>query len=51
MLIGSHRFDCPGKIVCIGLNYRDHTAENGLAIPKTPVVFSKFSNCVIAPSL
>ena len=39
----------PGKIVCIGLNYRDHTSEIGMAVPKTPTVFSKFSSCVIAP--
>jgi 2-keto-4-pentenoate hydratase/2-oxohepta-3-ene-1,7-dioic acid hydratase in catechol pathway len=39
----------PGKIVCIGLNYRDHAAESGLAVPDTPVIFSKFSSCVIAP--
>jgi 2-keto-4-pentenoate hydratase/2-oxohepta-3-ene-1,7-dioic acid hydratase in catechol pathway len=39
----------PGKLVCIGLNYRDHAEESGLALPKTPVVFSKFSSCVIAP--
>jgi 2-keto-4-pentenoate hydratase/2-oxohepta-3-ene-1,7-dioic acid hydratase in catechol pathway len=39
----------PGKIVCIGLNYRDHAAESGLAVPKTPVIFSKFPTCVIAP--
>ena len=39
----------PGKIVCVGLNYRDHAAESGLAVPKTPVIFSKFPTCVIAP--
>jgi 2-keto-4-pentenoate hydratase/2-oxohepta-3-ene-1,7-dioic acid hydratase in catechol pathway len=39
----------PGKVVCIGLNYRDHAEESGLALPKTPVIFSKFSSCVIAP--
>ena len=39
----------PGKIVCIGLNYHDHAAEIGLAVPKTPTIFSKFSSCVIAP--
>ena len=39
----------PGKVVCIGLNYRDHAAESGLAVPERPVVFSKFSSCVIAP--
>jgi 2-keto-4-pentenoate hydratase/2-oxohepta-3-ene-1,7-dioic acid hydratase in catechol pathway len=39
----------PGKLVCIGLNYRDHADESGLAVPKAPVIFSKFSSCVIAP--
>jgi 2-keto-4-pentenoate hydratase/2-oxohepta-3-ene-1,7-dioic acid hydratase in catechol pathway len=39
----------PGKIVCVGLNYRDHAEETKLAVPKTPVIFSKFSTCVIAP--
>lgn len=36
----------PGKIICIGLNYRDHAAESGMEIPKSPVIFSKFSTCV-----
>src|SRR5436305_166250 len=31
----------PGKIVCIGLNYRDHAAETGAAIPAEPIVFMK----------
>jgi 2-keto-4-pentenoate hydratase/2-oxohepta-3-ene-1,7-dioic acid hydratase in catechol pathway len=39
----------PGKIVCVGLNYRDHADESGLAVPATPVIFSKFSSCVVAP--
>lgn len=39
----------PGKIICIGLNYRDHAAESKMPIPEKPVVFSKFSTCVIAP--
>ena len=39
----------PGKIVCIGLNYRDHAVESGMAIPERPVLFSKFSTAVIAP--
>lgn len=39
----------PGKVICIGLNYRDHAAESGLPIPERPVVFSKFSTAVIAP--
>lgn len=33
----------PGKIICIGLNYRDHAAESGMAIPSSPIIFSKFS--------
>ncbi|HKG47790.1 MAG TPA: fumarylacetoacetate hydrolase family protein [Pyrinomonadaceae bacterium] len=39
----------PGKIICIGLNYRDHAAESKMQIPEKPVVFSKFSTAVIAP--
>ncbi len=39
----------PGKLICIGLNYRDHAAESNLAIPERPVVFSKFATAVIAP--
>lgn len=39
----------PGKIICIGLNYRDHAEESGMAIPSSPIVFSKFSTAVIGP--
>jgi 2-keto-4-pentenoate hydratase/2-oxohepta-3-ene-1,7-dioic acid hydratase in catechol pathway len=39
----------PGKLICIGLNYRDHAAESNMPIPERPVIFSKFSTCVIAP--
>lgn len=38
----------PGKILCVGLNYRLHAAESGLAEPTTPVLFSKFGNTVAA---
>ncbi|MBA3311725.1 MAG: fumarylacetoacetate hydrolase family protein [Planctomycetota bacterium] len=38
----------PGKIFCIGLNYRDHAIETGAEIPSEPVVFSKFSSTIIA---
>jgi 2-keto-4-pentenoate hydratase/2-oxohepta-3-ene-1,7-dioic acid hydratase in catechol pathway len=34
----------PEKIVCIGLNYRDHAAETGQEIPKAPMWFAKFRN-------
>jgi 2,4-didehydro-3-deoxy-L-rhamnonate hydrolase len=39
----------PGKIVCIGLNYRDHAIEAGLPIPEVPILFPKFANSVIGP--
>lgn len=38
----------PGKILCIGLNYRDHAIEGGKAIPTEPVIFGKFANTLIA---
>ena len=38
----------PGKIICIGLNYSDHAAETGQAIPTVPIVFAKYENTVIA---
>lgn len=37
----------PGKILCIGLNYRDHAAESGMALPEFPTVFTKYNNTVI----
>lgn len=39
----------PSKVICIGLNYRDHAIESGAEIPTEPVVFSKFSSTVIGP--
>lgn len=39
----------PGKVVGIGLNYRDHAAEAGAAIPDEPVIFLKPSNTVVGP--
>ncbi|MGW1672988.1 fumarylacetoacetate hydrolase family protein [Streptomyces sp. NPDC002324] len=39
----------PGKIVCVGLNYRDHAAETGAAIPPRPVVFMKDPGTVVGP--
>ncbi len=39
----------PGKVICIGLNYRDHAEESGLEVPSSPLVFSKFSDCVVGP--
>jgi 2-keto-4-pentenoate hydratase/2-oxohepta-3-ene-1,7-dioic acid hydratase in catechol pathway len=39
----------PGKIVCVGLNYRDHAAETGAAIPTEPVLFMKDPATVVGP--
>jgi 2-keto-4-pentenoate hydratase/2-oxohepta-3-ene-1,7-dioic acid hydratase in catechol pathway len=39
----------PPKLICIGLNYRDHAAEARQDIPKIPTIFAKFSNVVIGP--
>ena len=36
----------PGKIVCVGLNYRRHAAEAGMAVPQTPILFSKYANAL-----
>ncbi len=39
----------PGKIICIGLNYRSHAEEAGLEPPDTPTFFAKFPNALAAP--
>src|ERR1700749_1198615 len=39
----------PDKILCIGLNYREHARESGLEVPPVPVVFAKFRNSLIGP--
>lgn len=39
----------PGKVIGIGLNYRDHAKESGAAIPTKPIVFAKFSSSVTGP--
>ena len=39
----------PPKIICVGLNYRDHAIESNMEIPKVPTIFSKYSTSVIGP--
>jgi 2-keto-4-pentenoate hydratase/2-oxohepta-3-ene-1,7-dioic acid hydratase in catechol pathway len=39
----------PGKFICIGLNYKDHAAETGAAVPKEPPVFPKWNNAILDP--
>ncbi len=40
----------PSKIVCIGLNFRDHAAESGMAIPAEPVIFFKSTTALAGPN-
>ncbi len=37
----------PGKIVCVGLNYRDHAEEQGAPLPEAPLLFAKWQNTLI----
>ncbi|MBL1098353.1 fumarylacetoacetate hydrolase family protein [Streptomyces coffeae] len=39
----------PGKVVCVGLNYRDHAEETGAVVPERPVVFMKDPGTVVGP--
>jgi 2-keto-4-pentenoate hydratase/2-oxohepta-3-ene-1,7-dioic acid hydratase in catechol pathway len=39
----------PSKVFAIGMNYRAHAKEAGMEIPKSPVVFTKFPNCLVGP--
>jgi 2-keto-4-pentenoate hydratase/2-oxohepta-3-ene-1,7-dioic acid hydratase in catechol pathway len=41
--------DRPQKIVCIGLNYRDHAEEQGTELPAAPLLFAKWPNTLIGP--
>jgi 2-keto-4-pentenoate hydratase/2-oxohepta-3-ene-1,7-dioic acid hydratase in catechol pathway len=39
----------PGKVVCVGLNYRDHAEEQGAELPVAPLLFAKWGNALIGP--
>ena len=39
----------PGKIVCVGLNYRDHAEEQGVELPAEPLLFAKWPTALIGP--
>jgi len=41
--------DRPGKIICVGLNYRDHAEEQGTALPEAPLLFAKWQNTLVGP--
>ena len=57
-LVGSDRvlavlgapFACPHQILCIGLNYKDHAAETGQAIPREPILHTKSPKTLIGPN-
>ncbi len=40
----------PSKFIGIGLNFKDHAEEQNLPIPKEPIIFSKFTNCISGPN-
>ena len=40
----------PSKFLGIGLNFKDHAFEQNLPIPKEPIIFSKFTNCIVGPN-
>jgi 2,4-didehydro-3-deoxy-L-rhamnonate hydrolase len=40
----------PSKIVCIGLNFRDHAAESGMELPREPVIFFKATTALVGPN-
>ena len=52
--VGERRFGAPfarpHQILCIGLNYRDHAAETGQAVPDEPILFNKSPNTLIGPN-
>lgn len=39
-----------GKFIAIGLNFSDHAAESGLAVPSEPVIFMKANSCIVGPN-
>ena len=40
----------PDKVLCIGMNYKDHCEEQNAPVPKEPVIFNKFPSCIIGPT-
>lgn len=54
LVAGSPRIGaCVGnvrKFIAIGLNYADHAAESGMPVPSEPVVFSKWTSCIVGPN-
>jgi 2,4-diketo-3-deoxy-L-fuconate hydrolase len=53
IVTGTPRFGPPysgvGKFIAVGLNFSDHAAEAGLAVPTEPVIFTKATSCIVGP--
>jgi len=51
---GTPRYGAPvahvGKMICVGLNYSDHAAETGAAIPEQPILFMKATSAIMGPN-
>jgi 2,4-diketo-3-deoxy-L-fuconate hydrolase len=51
---GTPRLGAPlagiGKFIAVGLNYSDHAAESGMAVPKEPILFTKATSCIVGPN-
>lgn len=39
----------PEKVVCVGMNYRDHCLEQNVPVPEEPIIFSKFPSAITGP--
>ena len=39
----------PGKVICVGLNYRDHAEEQGVKLPEAPLLFAKWPTALNGP--
>jgi 2,4-didehydro-3-deoxy-L-rhamnonate hydrolase len=54
IVAGNPRLGTPysgvGKFIAVGLNFSDHAAESGLAVPTEPVLFSKATSCIVGPN-
>lgn len=54
LVAGNPRLGAPvgqiGKFICIGLNYSDHAAESGMAVPPEPIIFAKYTSAVCGPN-
>jgi 2,4-didehydro-3-deoxy-L-rhamnonate hydrolase len=49
LIVAGLPIDRPGKIICVGLNYRDHATESNLDLPTRPLLFAKWQTSLIGP--